>query len=209
MKNKLMLALLAGVLFVPAYAANDMAAPAREGECPFMAQKQGEFKKAQKEHRAQMKATEEKMEKLVKEYGKLKGKKQEAKKAEIVAEVEKIHEEQLKFKQAQLDKFANRLEEMKKHLEEEQTADGKKAWVDEKTDELIKANGDVKVLFEHPGHGQFGPGMHDGKFGPKPGKDFRRGHFKGPKHGKGPGFDNGDPGRVGINPPPPPPLEEK
>lgn len=195
MNNKLMLTLLAVGLFVPAFAAEEAAAPAKADARAVMAQQKGEFLKAQKEHRAKMKATEEKMEKLVKEYKKLKGKKQEAKKAEIVAEVEKIHTEQLKFKQAQLDKFAARLEEMKKHLDEEKSADGQKKWVDEKTTALIDADGDLKVLFAPKGEMR-GPKM-DGKKG-KGFFKFRKGH-KGPKDGR----------RVGINPPPPPPLEEK
>lgn len=196
MNKKVLITLLALGLFVPVFAAEEAAVPA--GDRPVMAQQKGEFLKAQKEHRAKMKATEEKMEKLVKEYKKLKGKKQEAKKAEIVAEVEKIHEEQLKFKQDQLDKFAQRLEEMKKHLDEEKSAEGKKAWVDEKTTALIDSDGDVKVLFAPKG----------GKFGPqgKKGKGFFKGH-KGPK---GPHFKGRkDGGRIGINPPPPPPVEEK
>ena len=199
MNKKTVITLVALGLFSPVFAAEEAAHAQADGR-PAMAQQQkGEFLKAQKEHRAQMKATEEKMEKLVKEYNKLKGKKQEAKKAEIAAEVEKIHEEQLKFKQAQLDKFAARLEEMKKHLDEEKSADGKKAWVDEKTDELIKTGGDMKVLF--------GPKDHQGpKMDGKKGKGFFKGH-KGPKapHMK----DPKDGGRIGINPPPPPPLEEK
>lgn len=194
MTKKLVVALLAGVLFAPAFAA-EVAAPVKADGRPAMAEKKGEFLKAQKEHRAKMKATEEKMEKLVKEYKKLKGKKQEAKKAEIVAEVEKIHTEQLKFKQEQLDKFAQRLEEMKKHLDEEKSADGQKKWVDEKTTALIDADGDLKVLFAPKGEMR-GPKM-DGKKG-KGFFKFRKGH-KGPKDG----------GRVGLNPPPPPPVEEK
>ncbi|MBR4591734.1 MAG: hypothetical protein IKO35_00810 [Elusimicrobiaceae bacterium] len=195
--KKIMIVLLAGVLFAPAFAAEN-AAVAQTDKRPEMAQKKGEFLKAQKEHRAKMEATEKKMENLVKEYGKLKGKKQEAKKAEIAAEVERIHEEQLKFKQAQLDQFARRLEEMKKLFEEENSETGKKAWVEKKTDELIKAEGDLGVLFDGP-------------------KGKSKDHMRGPKGKKGKGFFKKgfgrkgpeDDGRVGINPPPPPPLEEK
>ncbi|MBR4682380.1 MAG: hypothetical protein IKP06_03655 [Elusimicrobiaceae bacterium] len=202
MKNRWMIALLACVICLPAFAAEpEKAAAAAEKpavemhKCPYMdGVKKGEFKKAQKEHRAKMKATEEKMEKLVKEYKKLKGKKQETKKAEIVAEIATIHEEQLKFKQAQLEKFEKRLAEMKKHVQEEQTAEAKKAWAEKKTDELIEAGGDLKVLFEGPKRGAFGPGQD--------GKRFHKG-FKGMrKHGP-------KPGEVGILPPPPPPVEEK
>lgn len=195
MRNKWMIALLAVVLFVPAFAVEEAAVPAREGGCPFAMQKKGEFKKAQKEHRAKMKATQEKMEKLVKEYKKASGKKQEAKKAEIVAEVATIREEQLKFKQAQLDKFEKRLQEMKKRAQEEQTAEAQKTWAGKKTDELIGADGNLEVLFDRPAHGPFGPKM-DGK---RPHKGFKGMKKHGPK-----------PGEVGLlPPPPPPPLEEK
>ena len=201
MTKKLMLVLLAGVLFVPAFAAEKEAASGPKDERPVMAEKRGEFLKAQKEQRAKMKATEEKMAKLVKEYKKLKGKKQEAKKAEIEAEVSAIREEQLKFQQAQLDKFAKRLEEMKKHLEKEQMADAKKVWVEEKAASLIEKDGDLKVLFDRPG------------LDPKGAKNGKGPQFKGPKfsHLKGPRPGNeSDPGkRVGIYPPPMPPVEEK
>lgn len=199
MRNKLVIALLAGVLFVPAFAAEEAVLPAKADARPAMAEKKGEFLKAQKEHRAKMKATEEKMEKLVKEYKKLKGKKQETKKAEITAEVAKIREEQLKFKQAQLEKFAQRLEEMKKHMEQAKTAEAQKIWVQEKTDALIDEDGDLKVLFERDGHGP--QGKH---------KMHARKGFKG--FGKGPRpelREKEDGERVGIYPPPPPPLEEK
>ncbi|WP_428073617.1 hypothetical protein [Candidatus Avelusimicrobium luingense] len=202
MNNKMLLMLLAVGLFVPAFAADEVAVPAKSGGYPMMAQqKKGEFMKAQQEQRAKMKATEEKMEKLVKEYKKLKGKKQDAKKAEIVAEVEKIHVEQLKFKQNQLDQFAQRLEEMKKHVAEEQSADAQKKWVDEKTAALIEKDGDLKVLFDRIDQGPQKGHMKGFKNG--------KGHKFGPKDGKGPRMGEGDPRRVGLNPPPPPPLEEK
>ena len=116
--------------------------------------------------------------------------------------MEKIHTEQLKFKQEQLDKFAQRLEEMKKHLDEEKSADGQKKWVDEKTTALIDADGDLKVLFAPKGEMR-GPKM-DGKKG-KGFFKFRKGH-EGLRMADG-GPEDG--GRVGLNPPPPPPLEEK
>ena len=202
MKKTWIITLLACAICLPALAAEPEAVAVPE-ECP-MAQmhkgprmdglEKGEFRKAQEEHRAKMKATEEKMEKLVKEYKKLKGKKQEAKKEEIAAEVTAIREAQLKFQQAQLEKFEKRLEEMKKHAQEAQTAEAKKAWAEKKTDELIDADGDLKVLFDRPAPGQFGPKM-DGK---KPHKGF----FKGKRGPKGPG-------KVGLLPPPPPPPSEE
>ena len=211
MKNKWMITLLACALCVPVFAAEQEAVAtadelpvveAQRGPGPDM-MKKGEFKKAQKEHRAKMKATEEKMEKLVKEYQKLKGKKQEAKKEEIAAEIANIREVQLKFKQAQLDKFAKRLEEMKKHVAQEQTAEAKKVWVDKKTDELIEAKGDLKVLFEREGR----PGMQDPRGSTdRPKMDGKKGPMhKGLKDGKD--FPKGP--RDGFPPPPPPPAEEE
>lgn len=218
MKNKWMIALLACVLCLPAFAEEntvDASADARpvveahKGPSPEV-MKKGDFKKAQKEQRAKMKATEEKMEKLVKEYQKLKGKKQETKKEEIAAEVTNIRDAQLKFRQDQLDRFAKRLEEMKKRLDEEKSADSKKAWIDKKTNELIEAKGDLKVLFDREGlpemkgpHG-FGCPQMDGKECPMhKGHKFHKGFKKGGKD-----FPKGD--RVGLlPPPPPPPLEEK
>jgi len=109
------------------------------------------FKKARKEHKAKMKATEEKMEKLVEEYNKLKpGKKKDAKKAEIAAMVASIRDEQIKFKEEQLGKFNERLEQMKKSLDEQKSEEAKKAWVEKKTDEVIADEGDLDVLFERP-----------------------------------------------------------
>ncbi len=120
-----------------------------------------EFKKARKEHKAKMKATEEKMEKLVEEYNKLKaGKKKDAKKAEIAEMVSSIRDEQIKFKEDQLSKFQERLEQMKKNLNEEKSDKNKKAWVEEKTEAVIAEEGDLDVLFG-PGAGN-GPRMAPG-----------------------------------------------
>ncbi len=156
MKKLGMITLLAGMLFGSAFAEDKavMEKP-RMDERPAVVQDRGEFIKAQKEHRAKMKATEEKMAKLVKDYQQLKGKKKEAKKAELVAEITAIREEQLKFKQAQLDRFTRRLAEMERQVTAEKA--DKEAWVNEKTDKIIEANGDLKVLFERPKHGPQGP----------------------------------------------------
>ena len=96
-----------------------------------------EFKKARREHKAKMRATEEKMEKLVEEYNKLKaGKKKDAKKAEIAEMVG--------------------LERMKKDLEEQKSDKSKKEWVEQKTDAVIAEEGDLDVLFEP----EMGPAPH-------------------------------------------------
>ena len=171
MKKLGMITLLAGVLFGSALAEDKAAMEKpRMDERPAVVQDRGEFIKAQKEHRAKMKATEEKMAKLVKDYQQLKGKKKEAKKAELVAEVAAIREEQLKFKQAQLDRFTRRLAEMEKQVTAEKA--DKEAWVNEKTGKLIEANGDLKVLFERPKQGPQGP--RDVTKGKKGGKAFLR-----------------------------------
>lgn len=200
MKKLVMTLLLAGLVSVP------LAAQEPQPQGPKGEEHQA-FAKAQKEHRAKMQATQEKMEKLVKEYNKLKeGKKKDAKRGEIEKEVAAIHEEQLKFKAEQLVKFEERLGKMKADFAQENSADGKKAWVDQRTQALVENEGDLRVLFdpkEGPGPRMDGPRhgrMHghqghkkcakDGKcpFGPK-----------GPHFGKGPKMD----GKDGNFPPPP------
>ncbi len=175
--KKLTLALVAAALAVPALAQTDN--PPLQGQAPAVQAEHQAFKKAHQEHRAQMKATQEKMTQLVKEYNKLKaGKKKEAKRAELEQEVNAIHEKQLAFKQDQLAQFEERLARMKAELAQENTADAKKAWVTQKTDALVQADGNVRILFEpergmNPGRGAtFGPrgkapGRHFGKHDPK------------------------------------------
>ena len=125
-----------------------------------------------------MEATEEKVEKLVEEYNKLKpGKKKDAKKAEIAAIVAGIRDEQLKFKEQQIAQFQERLEAMKKGLETQKTEEAKQAWVEKKTDAIIADDGDLDVLFK----GEMGPAPRkDGKFD----RDGKKGH--GPKSPRGP-----------------------
>ncbi len=173
MKKVLMTLLVTGLVSVP-LAAQD-AQPQAGQEAPAVQQGHEAFAKARQEHRAKLKATQEKMAKLVKEYNKLKaGKKKDAKRAEIEKEVAAIHEEQLKFKADQLVKFEERLTEMKTRLSEENTAEAKKTWVDQKTQQLIDNEGDVKALFEpRPGMHMHGPRGHEGfpgKHGPRFGK---------------------------------------
>ena len=171
--KKIAFALVATLLAVPALA-QEGKLPPQGPDTPAVQDVKRDheaFKKAREAHRAQMKATQEKMEKLVKEYNKLKeGKKKDAKRAEIEKEVNAIHQKQLEFKKDQLDKFEERLARMKADFDKENTADAQQAWTKEKTDALIQANGDVKALF-----------------GPRP--DMGRGHrhhFKGPRMGRGP-----------------------
>ena len=190
--------LLAAVLCVSGavFAAQKTAVRAsRDGHKPAMEQVRGEghqaFEKAHKEQKAKMKAKQEKMEKLVKEYKGLKdGKKKEEKRAEIEKEVASIREEQLKFKQEQLGKFDERLEQMKQEFAQDNTAQDKQTWVTQKTDALIEQDGNLKALFDKP-EGRKGPQM-----GGKPVHD--KGPHKGMRgHGeKGPHM----PGARGFRP---------
>lgn len=184
--KKITLALVAAALAVPALAQEPKVPQGNNAPAVEMQRDHEAFKKAHEEHKAQMKATKEKMEKLVKEYNKLKdGKKKDAKRAEIEKEVSAIHEKQLEFKKNQLAQFEERLARMKADFEKENSAEGKQAWTNEKTDALIKANGDMKALFDRPGmHGpKDGKGPHMGK---RPHKKFMG---KGPK-GPRPDFDD-------------------
>ena len=171
--KKIIFALTVAALSMPALAQEvNLPQPGEQSPAVQMQQRDHEaFAKARKEHRAQMKATQEKMEKLVKEYDKLKaGKKKDAKRAEIEKEVAAIHEQQLKFKTEQLAQFEERLARMKAQLEQESSDSGRAEWVSQKTDAVIESKGDLKALFAPQ------PGMREGR-GP-------RGHrpaFKGPR----------------------------
>lgn len=217
--------MLVAVLITSPVFAQDMEKGKPE-ERPAMAQRHEEFQKAHKAQMEKMKATQEKAEKLVKEYNGLKaGKKKDAKRAEIEALVSSVREEQLQFNEKQLGQFEERLDGMKKELSNEKNAEKKKAWVSDKTDKLIEENGDLKVLFDRGNRGprmggnrpEGRPGMKDGKgprhFGKdgkcpfaKDGKKCEEG--KDCKCGKHRGFFKRGP-RVGINPPPEPVKEVK
>lgn len=179
--KKLMIASLLALLCAPAFAEGprgckgDNCPMRKDGKAAAMTPgkhkmkkdaRAEEFKKARKAHKAKMKATEAKVEKLVTEYNKLKaGKKKDAKKAEIAAVVASIRDEQIKFKEEQLGKFKMRLERMQQGLNRESSAEAKKAWVDAKTDALIADEGDLDVLFEPemgPGPRRMGPGPKGG-----------------------------------------------
>lgn len=184
MKKLVITLLLAGVVSVPLAAADNAPQAFPKAGVQDMQKGHEAFRKAHQEQRAKMKATQEKMEKLVKEYNKLKdGKKKDAKRAEIEKEVGAIHQEQLKFKQEQLMKFEQRLNAMKEQFQTESSDESQKAWVEQKTEKLIKYDGNLRVLFDprdargpHMGgkgphgrmHGKFGPKGH-GDFGPQPG----------------------------------------
>ena len=189
--NKITLAVLAACMSVPVFA-QDVQPQAPKPENPaFQPGVPGHeaFAKAHEEQMAKMKAKKDQMSKLVGEYNKLKeGNKKEAKRAEIEQEVANIREEQLTFKKDQLGKFEQRLGVMKDEFAKENTQEGKKEWVNKKTDELINSNGSMRVLFD-PGNGPRGHGP----------KHFKGKGFKGPKGPKGP--------RMGGNFPPPPDAE--
>ncbi len=174
----------------------------------FKAQK--ESRKAEFEARKeQMKAREEKLEKLVKEYKKAKdgSKKQLAAREEIGQILGEMRDEQIAFREKQINGFEQRLGDMKGRLEEEKTADKKTEWVGNMTDRVIEKDGDLKEVMRHGHMGKDGPqfDQKDMKGGMKgPGG---KGHFKGGHPGdfrggpKGPADD--------ILPMPPAPQEEK
>lgn len=202
--KKLVFAVMAGLLVLPVFAADNADVMPAPDKAPAVvadtdAARHEAFQKARKEQMEKMKATREKAEKLVKEYNGLKnGKKKEAKKQEIVQLVASIHEEQLRFKEKQLADFEGRLNQMREAFAAESAPEAKAQWADQKAEDLIKNNGDVKVVFGHdkkgPQSGMKGP---DGQRGPK--------GFKDGKHGKDPkGFKGG---KRGMLPPPPPPAE--
>lgn len=183
--KKVWLAVLAGALCLPAFAKDVKCdgdkCPMKKHRAEMSEHRKGKdarsdaFKKARKEQKAKMKATEDKMEKLVKEYNKMKdGKKKDAKKAEIAALVSSIRDEQIKFKEEQLVKFNERLEQMKKGLEEQKSDEAKKAWVEEKTEAVIADEGDLDVLFEKPAL----PGAPRADKGPRM-ERIRGGHARG------------------------------
>lgn len=169
--KKIVFALLVAVVAMPALAQEAKQMPVHNAPAMEMQRDHEAFEKAHKEQRAQFKATQEKMEKLVKEYNKLKGKKKDAKRAEIEQEIGAIHEKQLEFRKAQLAQFEERLNRMKAEFAQENTAENKAQWVTQKTDALIAADGNMKALFPRPkrrgadmdrphrgfGHKGFGP----------------------------------------------------
>lgn len=169
--KKWLLAVVAGGICFPLMAAPATDKPVQKTDNPAVQEQAvahpGDFHKARKQHEAQLKATQEKMEKLVGEYQKLKGKKKEAKKAEIAQAVLVIREEQIKFKEKQLADFEKRLENMKEALAAQKAPQAQKDWVDNHTEKLIEANGDMRVLFEKPQGVQVSPrpGFHKGKPG--------------------------------------------
>jgi len=170
-----------------------------KGPRPEMMQKDPAFKekmdemKAQHEaKKAEMKATEEKLDKLVKQYKKAKegSKKQKEAREEIGKILDGIRDKQIALRAEQIQEFEKRLADMKARLDEEQKPEAKAEWVSKMTDRVIEENGDLKKVFKGPGH--------MGKGGPK-GHGFKGGFKGGPKHGP---VDH-------TLPMPPAPLEEK
>lgn len=142
-----------------------------------------EAKEQRKARRAQFKANEEELEKLVKDYKKAKdgSKKQASLRKDIGEVLGRVRDEQIAVRAEGLKDFEGRLERMKEGLAEEQKPEAKAAWVEKMTDRIIAEDGDLgEALHEH------------GRIGP------RRAAPRGPK---GPGPD------AAILPPPPPPAE--
>ena len=153
---------------------------------PEMQAKFKEAKEQRKARRAQFKANEEKLEKLVKDYKKAKeGSKKQASLREDIGEVlGQVRDEQIAVREEGLKDFEERLARMKEGLAEEQKPEAKAAWVGEMTDKIIAEDGDLgEALHEH------------GRIGPR---------HAGPRGPKGPGPEGGL-----VPPPPPPPAEAK
>ena len=128
------------------------------------------------------------MEKMVGDYNKMKaGRKKDAKLREIRKEVRGIHDRQLDFKRDQLGKFEQRLDHMRKDFDRQAAPDRRDAWVNRKTDELIRDGGKMGVLFSGEGREgmqqgpQMGNGPQQGGHGPQQG-----GAGQGPQMGGGP-----------------------
>ena len=150
---------------------------------------QGDFRQARQAHRAHLRAQEARMEKMVGDYNKMKaGKKKDAKLREIRQEVRGIHDRQLDFKRDQLGKFEKRLDHMRKDFDRQAAPDRRDAWVNRKTDELIRDGGKMGVLFSGEGQGpKAGNGPQQGGHGPQTGNGPQMGGgMQGPQTGNGP-----------------------
>lgn len=186
--KKIMIMALLFAFCAPAFAADKC-----EGDCPMkkmgkrdraawaaknpemkakMDAKKEAFRKERKARKEAFKKNEEKVEKLVKEYKKLKpGKKQDAKRAEIAAVIAGFRDEQISFKENQLKQFQDRLAKMQDGLAKESAPTAKDAWVNAKVDRVIADDGDLDAVFEHdrmmprPPMGPMGP---EGMSGPGP-----------------------------------------
>lgn len=160
MKKAIMMLMLAGFM-APAV----MAGEGCDGDCPMKkmgkhdraewAAKNPEMKAKMDARRAEKKArkeqwrkNEEKVEKLVKEYKKASGKKQEAKKAEIAAVISSVRNEQLQMKQQMLMQFKDRLGKMEAKLQQEQMPSAKQDWVNSTTQAVIDNGGDLEDALE-------------------------------------------------------------
>ena len=187
--KKLYLAVLAGALCIPAFAQEaTKAAEVKANQTVEQNQaavRPGSFKEMHEKQNARLKETQEKMKKLVSEYKQQKNaKKKEAKKAEIEKVVADIHEKQMEFKKKNLENFEQRLAKMKEEFAKQNTAQAKEQWVQENTDKLIEADGDIKALLKQP-DATNDKGMFPGKPGMKPGMrphhPGKRGQFPKPQ----------------------------
>ncbi len=155
-------------------------------------------KAERKARRAQFKANEEKLEKLVKEYKKAKeGSKKQASLREEIGEVlNTVRSEQIEMRSEQIKAFEKRLADMREALNKEQEPAAKNAWIEKMTDKVIAEDGDLGEALRSYGHMPKGP-----KAGPEAGPRGPRGPEAGPK---GPLVV----GPEGKLPPPPPPAPE-
>lgn len=100
--------------------------------------------------KAERKATEEKLEKLVKEYkaAKAGSQKQTTAKANIVAVVTEMHDKKIAKQTEQLSYMEKKVDMMRENLATEKTPEAKKAWVDMMTDKVIAEDGDLDEVWE-------------------------------------------------------------
>lgn len=215
MMKKMFLFGLILALSAPVFAADKTGGPKGAKNGPRLEMKDDQAKAARKAMKAQRKATEEKLEKLVKEYKSAKdgSKKQAAAKAEIASVLGAMRDEQINMRAKNLEGFENRLADMKDRLAEEQTPQAKAAWVEDMTARVIEADGDLEEVLEQHGRMGKGPDGREGPGGPggRPGFDKGRdgGRDFGPRDGggrRGPGGPGGQ--EDATQPMPPAPAEE-
>jgi len=111
--------------------------------------------KAQMEaKKAEMKAREEKMEQLVKDFKKAKigSKKQIAVRNEMTSLLGQIRDEQIAMREKKINEFEKRLADMKNRLAEEKTPETKEKWVTNMMDRVFESEGDLKEAFKRQAH---------------------------------------------------------
>lgn len=121
--------------------------------------KHDEEKAKRKARKAQVRANEEKLEKLVKDYKKAKegSKKQASLREDIGKVLEQVRQEQITFRAEKLQEFEQRLARMKEGLAKEEEPAAKEAWVNKMTDRVIAEDGDLEEALRGASHMPKGP----------------------------------------------------